>query len=194
MFLFGITGGIGMGKSAAGELLRRRQIPVVDTDTMARTASAKGTPAFQEITGHFGGDVVGAAGELNRRRLAEIVFNDPAARARLESILHPRIANAWRSQVKAWRQSGTSMAAVIIPLLFEKGYEPEFDTVICLACSAESQTQRLRQRGWSDEQIRARNAAQLSLNEKMARASQVIWTEGSMEVHQRQWDRILPRS
>ena len=194
MLLLAITGGVGMGKSSAGEHLRRAGVPVVDTDALARKESGQGSPAFQEIVGLFGLGVVGADGELNRGRLAEIVFNDAAARKQLEACLHPRIASAWRSQVDDWRRRETPVAAVSIPLLFEKGYEQDFDSVICLACSAKTQSQRLGQRGWSGEQIRARNAAQLPVSEKMNRAHRVIWTEGSMDAHLRQWDRILPRA
>ncbi len=193
MLLLGITGGIGMGKSVASDFLMHRSVPVVDTDCLARLESNQGTPAYREIVELFGVGVVGSSGQLERGRLAEIVFRDAEARRRLESILHPRIANAWRRQVFEWRQTMTATAAVVIPLLFEKDYENEFDSVICLACSVETQAQRLRQRGWSDEQIRARNAAQLPVTEKMARAHRVIWTEGSLGAHERQWERILPR-
>jgi dephospho-CoA kinase len=191
MKVWGITGGVGMGKSAAGELLTQRQVRVVDTDSLARELTAPGTPALNEIQSEFGSDMVQADGQLDRKRLAERVFQDASARARLESILHPRIAAQWRNQVEDWRVGDASDAAVLIPLLFERGYEAEFSAVVVVACTKATQRERLRQRGWTDTEIESRNAAQWAIEDKMARARFVVWTEGSFVQHGRQWDRIL---
>jgi len=123
--------------------------------------------------------------------LANLVFESPPARQQLEAILHPRIALSWRARVAQWRREAAPVAAVIIPLLYEKQYENDFSTVVCLACTRSTQTLRLRARGWSDAQIRGRNAAQLSVSEKMERARFVVWTEGSLASHRWQWEHIL---
>jgi dephospho-CoA kinase len=191
MVLLGLTGGVGMGKSVAAEYLTLRGVPVVDTDTLARDLAGPGSPVVHEISQSFGATMLDEAGRLRRARLAELVFADPAARARLEAILHPPIAAAWRKRVSAWRTQGKLIAAVVIPLLFEKNYGAEFDRVVCLACSPETQLRRLQERGWTETHIRARNAAQLPPAEKMTRAGFVVWTEGSLDVHHRQWQRIL---
>lgn len=191
MQLLGITGGIGMGKSTAGKLLKERGLPVVDTDDLARWESAAGTSGFEEIVSAFGKDCVGPDGQLDRARLAQRIFSDSGARKRLEEILHPRIANAWKIEVIRCREAGHSRMAVLIPLLFERGYEGEFSAVVTMACSESTQRERLRARGWSDGQIQARNEAQLPVVEKMVRARFVVWTEGELEIHRRQWDRIL---
>ena len=193
MRLLGITGGIGMGKSAAASLLVSRGVPVVDTDDLARQLVSPGSEALSEIRTAFGPDSIGPDGTLERRWLAQRIFSDPAARGQLEQILHPRIAEAWRAEVERWRRDGRATAAVVIPLLFEKGYGSDFDAVVCVACSRGTQRHRLRDRGWSEEQIDARNSAQLAVPEKVSRSRFVVWTEGSLEAHAGQWRRVLDR-
>ena len=190
MPLFGVTGGIGMGKSVSTGILGSLGIPTVDTDVLARSEVEPGTPALEEIRLAFGLDLVDSEGRLDRARLASLVFSDSSARNRLEKILHPRIARAWRASVADWRQRNLS-GAVVIPLLFEKGYESEFDAVVCVACSPETQDSRLHDRGWNDAHIDARKAAQWSVADKINRSGFVVWTEGSLGSHRRQWERIL---
>lgn len=191
MVLLGITGGVGMGKSTAGTLLQQRGIPVLDTDVLARQETSPGSPALDQIREVFGPDVFQADGSLHRSALGRVVFADAVARSRLEAILHPRIAQAWRDQVASWQSTGERAGAILIPLLFERGYDAEFTACVTIACSPTTQRQRLRQRGWADAEIDSRNRAQLAVADKMARARFVIWTEGSLEVHSRQWDRVL---
>jgi len=191
MTLLGVTGGIGMGKSASSRILDDLGVPHVDSDLLARECSAPGSDGLAEIVRAFGPGCLSPSGSLDRRWMAARVFQDRGARELVESILHPRIAARWRGQVAVWKAAGRLRAAVVIPLLLEKGYGAEFSRVICLACTRDTQAARLRERGWSDAEIAARNAAQLSVGEKMNRADFVIWTEGSLEAHRRQWQRIL---
>jgi dephospho-CoA kinase len=192
MKVFGLTGGVGMGKSTSAQLLQSRGAVVVDTDELARQIVEPGQPALAEVREAFGQDIVGPDGQLQRGKLAGIVFADAAARRRLEAILHPPIRDLWHAQVETWRKEGKPLAVVVIPLLFETQAESEFDTVICVACSAATQHERLRARGWTPEQIEQRRAAQMPIEEKMARSHRVIWTEGDMDVHERQICRIVP--
>lgn len=191
MKTFGVTGGIGMGKSTVASMLVQRGVKVVDTDELAREVVRPGQPALAEIAAAFGSSAFGANGELDRERLATVVFSDPAARKRLEAILHPRIQELWQAQVAAWGNAGHGQAAVVIPLLFETQVESHFDLVVCLACSSATQQQRLRERGWTLEQIQQRNAAQMPVVEKLARAQRVIWNEGDLEMLSRQCSRIF---
>jgi dephospho-CoA kinase len=191
MKVFGLTGGIGMGKSTAGHLLQQRGVPVVDTDILARKVVEPGQPAFLEIQAAFGGEIVGADGQLRREELARIVFSDPAARQKLEAVTHPRIREMWMKQVESWRGEQQPLAVVVIPLLFEIGAETEVDAVVCVACSAATQRQRLRERGWDDRQIAQRVAAQWPVEKKSARADYVVWTEGGLDVLAEQLDRIV---
>lgn len=189
---FGLTGGIGMGKSTAARILRERGVAVIDTDDLARQVVQPGQPALVEILQAFGADLQDSTGQLRREALAAIVFNDSAARARLEAITHPRIAGLWRLQLQAWRAEGRPTAVVVIPLLFETKVESEFDAVICLACTKATQQQRLSVRSWSAEQIEQRLAAQLAVAEKMLRSQYVVWTEGAVTTTTRQLARIIP--
>jgi dephospho-CoA kinase len=193
MKLLGLTGGIGMGKSTAAGLLLKLGARVVDTDEIARDVVRPGQPALLEIQSQFGQEVLAADGSLDRQRLAGLVFNDSEARKRLEAILHPRIRQCWQAQVAQWRGEGCPVAAVVIPLLFETQAEGQFDKIICVVCSPASQKERLRQRGWTDGQTGQRMAAQLPVEQKIARSHFVVWTEGSLEVHQRQLETILGR-
>lgn len=193
MKIIGLTGGVGMGKSTATEILRSRAMPVVDTDELARQFVQPGEPALAEIQTVFGQKIITPDGRLRRDELARIVFADPVAREQLEAILHPRIRSAWLAQVEAWGGENHRLAVVVIPLLFETKAEAFFDKVVCVACSAISQHQRLRARGWNDGQIRQRLAAQWPVETKIARADFVIWTEGALVVHQQQLLQIIER-
>ncbi|HEV7925776.1 MAG TPA: dephospho-CoA kinase [Verrucomicrobiae bacterium] len=191
MKLFGITGGVGMGKSTAGQLLRQRGVEVADTDMLARQLTEPGQPALQEIVQRFGPLVLSAGGQLNRAELARVVFANAGARTDLEAILHPRIRAAWEAEAQGWRAAGREIGAILIPLLFETGAETRFDAIICVACSEASQWQRLRARSWSDDQIRQRVAAQWPVEKKIARSDFVVWTDTTLEIHAGQLERVV---
>lgn len=192
MKVVGLTGGVGMGKSNSARLLRLRSIPVVDTDDLARQVVEPGQSALAEVQRVFGAEIVGQDGHLRREELARRVFSDPAARKRLEDILHPRIRALWRAQMEVWRAEGRSLAVVVIPLLFETSAEAELDATICIACTRLTQHQRLLDRGWSPADIEQRVRAQWPIEIKMARADYVVWTEANLDVHADQLNRILP--
>ena len=191
MKVLGLTGGIGMGKSTSAQLFRARGVPVVDTDDLARQVVEPGQPALAEVLAAFGPQFAGPAGQLRRDELARCVFADPAARQRLEDILHPRIRALWRAQVETWRAEGRPLAVVVIPLLFETKAEAELDATICVACSAAMQQQRLRARSWSTEQIQQRLQAQWPVETKIERADYLVWTEAGLDTHAAQIERIL---
>lgn len=191
MKTLGLTGGIGMGKSAAAQLLRERQVPVIDTDDLARQVVEPGQPALHEIQLLFGPELIAPDGRLDRAELARRVFADPEARKRLEAILHPRIRELWQAQIRDWCAEGHPLAVVVIPLLFETAADKELDSVICVACSPRTQMDRLRTRGWTAEQIQQRIRAQWPTERKMSSANYVIWTEAGLDVHSAQLDRII---
>ena len=191
MKVLGLTGGVGMGKSASAQLLRSRGVLVVDTDDLARQVVEPGQSALAEVQAAFGPEIVGPDGQLRRDELARRVFADPAARKRLEDILHPRIRALWRVQVEKWRADGHPLAVVVIPLLFETSAEAELDATICVACTPATQHQRLLARGWSPQEIEQRLRAQWPTEVKVARADYLVWTEASLEVHAAQLERIL---
>jgi len=187
----GLTGGLGTGKTAVSDLLVARHIPVLDTDELAREFTRPGQPALRAIAESFGADVLDEHGALRRGALAERVFGHPGERTQLEQILHPPIREAWQRQLADWLAAGEPVGVVVIPLLYETECESAFDFVICTACSAGTQSERLRQRGWTNAQIDGRLAAQLPLKKKMERADFVIWTEGAMASTAAQLDEVL---
>ena len=187
----GLTGGVGMGKSACAQLFSARGVPVIDTDELARQVVEPGEPGFAEVARAFGEEIIGPDGRLRRQELARRVFADPAKRKQLEAILHPRIRTLWLSQLQQWQHDGRPLGVVVIPLLFETGAEGELDAVICIACSSKTQQQRLRTRGWSPEQIQQRISAQWPVETKMLKSDFVIWTEADLPVHAGQLERIL---
>jgi dephospho-CoA kinase len=191
--LLGLTGGVGMGKTAADSLLRQRGIPVVDTDLLARELVEPGQPALAQIQLLFGTEITGSDGRLRRDDLARRVFADASARQKLEDILHPLIRAAWQRQVEIWRSEARPIGVIVIPLLFETNATSHFDATVCVACSAGTQRERLSARGWSPTQIEQRIAAQMPIEKKVATADYVIWTELDLTIHARQLDRILSR-
>ena len=191
MKVCGLTGGVGMGKSTAARFFRERGAQIVDTDELARRLVQPGQPALADIQSVFGKRVISLTGELNRAELAQIVFADADARKKLEAILHPLIREQWFAQIEAWRGENYPLAVVVIPLLFETRAESHFDKIICAACSTVAQRERLLARGWTPEQIEQRIAAQMPVEKKIARADFVIWTDGALDMHARQIERLL---
>ena len=189
--VIGITGGVGMGKSTAAKLLREQGVPVVDSDDLARDVVAVGEPALAEVSKIFGAEFLDAQGQLDRGKLAAHIFGNDAERKKLEAIIHPRVRECWLLQMESWRAENVPLGVVVIPLLFEVGAEGEFDSVICVACTGNTQRERLRARGWDDVQITARIAAQMDVTEKIKRANQVVWTEGDVNLLREQLQSIF---
>jgi dephospho-CoA kinase len=191
MIVIGLTGGVGMGKSTAAAVLARRRLAVIDTDELARELVQRGQSALTEISKTFGDAMIDGAGELRRDELARIVFADPVKRKQLEAILHPRIRERWLAQLEKHRVEGRTAAVVVIPLLFETDATKHFTHIICVACSTATQRARLAERGWSNEAIDQRIASQWPIEKKIAASNFVVWTEGGLDVHEQQLDRIL---
>lgn len=189
--VLGLTGGVGMGKSTAARQLKKVGLPVVDSDDLAREAVQPGTEGLAEIAGEFGGGFLKADGSLDRDKMASTVFQDEAARKRLEAIIHPRVRTVWEKQIDQWREQKRPVGVVVIPLLFEVDLQDSFDAVLCVACTANTQRARLRERNWDDAQITARIAAQMDIAQKMDLADHVLWNEGAPELLMDQMKEVL---
>ncbi len=173
-----LTGGIASGKTAVAEAFARRGIPVIDTDRLAREVVEPGEPALAEVVAAFGPGVLGPDGRLDRRRVRELVFADPALRRRLEAILHPAIRAAMQAQAAA---APGPYVVIAIPLLVESGQRAQFDRVLVVDCSPELQRARLLARdGETEEGARRILAAQATRDERLAIADDVIRNEGSL--------------
>ena len=189
--VLGLTGGVGMGKSTAARLLKKVGLPVVDSDDLAREAVQPGTKGLAEIVDEFGEGFLKPDGLLDRDKMASTVFQDEAARKRLEAIIHPRVRTVWEKQIDQWREQKRPVGVVVIPLLFEVDLQDSFDAVLCVACTANTQRARLRERNWNDAQITVRIAAQMDIAQKMDLADHVLWNEGAPELLMDQMKEIL---
>jgi dephospho-CoA kinase len=178
--VFGLTGGLGSGKSTVAAHFRRRGLPVIDADALAREVVAPDSPGLAEIVREFGAEVLQGA-ELDRPKLAALVFGDPAARQRLESITHPRIQALRDARLSELGARGEPLACYEVPLLFEKGLEATLRPVVVVSVPEALQVERAQQRDRASEAMtRSRLAAQLPLAEKAARADHVIDNSGSL--------------
>ena len=174
-----LTGGIASGKSHVLAAFAARDIPTIDADLLAHAVVAGGTAAARAIERRFGRDVVGADGEINRRKLGEVVFSDVTARRDLEAIIHPAVYSAIRRWFEAL-PANTPLAVADIPLLYETGHERDFDVVVVAACEPDEQIRRVMRRdGLTEAEARSRVAAQLPIDEKISRADYVVWTTGT---------------
>ena len=191
MITIGLTGGIGAGKSEASDYLKRLGIPVLDTDVVARELVYPGQPALAEIVAAFGSAILDSQGHLDRSALGQKVFGDSAARQRLEGILHPRIYEGWTAWIRQQSLQDQRLCAVVIPLLYEKGYDSHFQVTLALGCTPQTQRQRLHQRQWTDQMIDQRLAAQWPMSEKLQRANYCLWSEGQREALHQQIEVVL---
>ncbi len=177
--LVGLTGGIGSGKSAAADEFGRLGATVVDTDAISHQLTAAGGAALPEIEKVFGRGVIGADGALDRARMRERVFANPADRRALEGILHPMIREESRRRIAA---AAGPYVVHVVPLLVESGeYGRRVDRVLVIDVPEEVQVARVRTRGLADEQIHRIIASQASRADRLAAADDVIENGGSLE-------------
>ena len=180
MLRVALTGGIATGKSYCLARFAAHGVPVIDADRLAREAVMPGSRALAAVVTRFGPSILLADGSIDRAALGRIVFNDRAARADLEAIVHPEVYR----RIGEWfvsRPPATRFAIADIPLLFETGHNHDFDRVIVAACDPQLQLRRLMSRDGLDEpEARARLNAQWPIDEKVARATYVIRTDGTV--------------
>jgi dephospho-CoA kinase len=191
--LIGLTGGIGTGKSTVGRFLTARGFPVIDADELARAAVEPGTPALAEIAATWP-DVIGADGHLDRARLAQRVFADPGARARLEAILHPRIVALSNARAADLAAAGHRAAFYEASLLVETGRHAALDGLLVVDAPEEVRIGRVVARdGATPETVRARMAAQLPMADKRRVATVVIDNDGELPALERQVEVALAK-
>ena len=192
MHLFGLTGGIASGKSAVARRFRERHVPVVDADELAREVVVLGSPGLGAIVEAFGADVLLADGSLDRARLGDLVFSDPAKRAMLNAIVHPRIAEASARRSADLAGRGEPLACYEAALLVENGLAEMFRPLVVVRASPEVQAMRIEARDGLDQaRAKARIAAQRPLEEKVRLADVIVDNDGSLADLVRESDRAL---
>jgi dephospho-CoA kinase len=179
--LVGLTGGIATGKSTFARLLRERGLPVVDADELSR-AAARTAPVLEAIAREFGPEYLAEDGQLDRKKMAARVFAEPAARERLEAILHPAIRTSMAEETSRLAREGHPLAFYDTPLLYEAGLGDQVDCVVVVYAPRVEQLDRVAQRdGLSRAEAQARLAAQLDIEEKARRADVVIDNSGPLD-------------
>ena len=180
----GLTGGIGSGKSAAAAEFERLGATVVDTDAIAHGLTGKGGPALAEISRLFGNEFISADGAMDRRKMREAAFSDPAARKRLEALLHPMIREESARRIAA---AAGPYVVHVIPLLVESGdYRGRVDRVLVVDSPEEVQIARVRERGLDERQIREIIRAQAPRAARLQAADDVIDNRGTLDVLRKQ--------
>jgi dephospho-CoA kinase len=187
MLLVGLTGGIGSGKSTVSRMLEERGAVILDADAFARAAVVAGSPGLHSVVERFGRDVVTPEGDLDRAKLASIVFANPAALADLEAIVHPEV----RRMIADGIQENLDRDRVVVlvnPLLIEMGTHRDCDVVVVVSTSPETQIARSVARGMTEQDVRSRMAAQLPLEERARTADVLIDNEGTIDDLEREVD------
>lgn len=188
MLKIGMTGGIATGKSFVLGVLREMDCEVMDADQTAREVVEPGQPAFEEIVAHFGHEIVGENGKLNRVKLGAIVFNDADQRENLNSIIHPKVFEAqarWMAEVE--HRNPQAIVIIDAALMIETGSYRRFDKVVVVHCEPEIQLQRLMARNnLTQEEAMARISAQMPSAEKLKFADYAINTSQGYEDTRRQ--------
>jgi dephospho-CoA kinase len=178
----GLTGSIASGKSTVARRLKDGGLPVIDLDKVGHEVLRRRHEAFEPVVAEFGQGVLAPDGEIDRKKLGALVFANPAARARLNQIMHPRIREEEARRVAAMAEDGVVAVVSEAALLIETGQKGRFDMLVVVGCSPEIQTARLMKRDHcTAEEAAEKIAAQLTFEQKKAEADWVIDTSGEKE-------------
>ena len=189
----GLTGGIASGKSTVSGMFRELGVPVIDADVIAREVVAPGSRALEAIVDAFGEEILTEEKSLNRARLGEIVFSDPAKKKVLEGILHPEIIAEQDRRLRDLEREGrTPVAIVDAAVMIESGSWKRFDSLVVVDCDESQQIGRLRLRnGMNEEEAARRVNAQMPLSEKVKYADHVIDNRGSIDDTRKQVEELM---
>lgn len=175
--IVGLTGGIGAGKSAVAKQLKDRGATIVDTDVIAREVVEPPSPVLDKITAEFGAAVIAADGTLDREALARIVFGDERRRQRLNEITHPEILKRVLARIGGYPPS--AIVVVVVPLLFESGFDRNCNAVIAVTAPESARIARVMRRdGMSESDARARMRVQLPESGYEGKATWIVRNDG----------------
>lgn len=180
--IVGLTGGIATGKSLVTGELRRLGAAVVDADAVAKEVVEPGKPACAEIVEAFGPGVLKPDGSIDRKKLGQVIFSDPAARERLNAITHPRIRERIKEETTHLVNEGAGLIVLDIALLIETGVRYEVDRIVVVYADPAQQVERLMQRdSVSRDEAKKRISCQMDIKEKADYADYVIDNSGTKE-------------
>ena len=179
MFIVGVTGGIGSGKTAVTDIFYKLDIDIVDADLASRKAVLKGSPSLKKIKEKFGEDILLEDGNLNRARLRKIIFEDSSEKDWLENLLHPQILEIIKSELE---ESKSSYKVLVSPLLFETGQFQLCHRTLLIDVSEEEQIIRTTKRDKvTSDQVKKIINSQMSREDKIKIADDVVTNEGSLD-------------
>jgi dephospho-CoA kinase len=183
MLTIGLTGGIGSGKSTVTKFLAALGAPIIDADKVGHAIYAPGGPAYNDMLAAFGHEIVGPDGTIDRKKLGPIVFADPEALKRLNSIVHPKMFTRMREMVQQLRGEGVRDPVLVeAAILIEANWQPLFDEIWLVVASRERVIERIeRDRGLKPEQTEARIRAQLPDEERQKHSTLLITNDGTFD-------------
>ncbi len=191
MFIVGLTGGIGSGKSTAAKMFARLEVTVIDADVIAREIMKPGTPTYQAVVTQFGQGIVADDGQIDRHALKQIIFAESKQRQALEAILHPIIIQQMQQQA----QQATSVYCImVIPLLLETNLQAIVDRVLVIDAAPDTQIARASLRDASQtEDVQQIMNSQTSRTTRLAAADDIINNDGSLDELEKQVDDLHRR-
>lgn len=190
MYLVGLTGGIGSGKTTVAARFVEHGAELIDADQIAREVVEPGKPAYAKLVAHFGREILDDEGFIDRPALGEVVFGDAGKRAVLNELTHPPVISTIAEQLELL-QAFDGVVIIDVPLLVESGVARNYEAIVVVATKPDTQLQRLVQlRGMKPDQAQARINAQAPLESKLEVATHVIWNEGSLDELYRTVDEV----
>jgi len=181
MLLFGVTGGIGSGKTAVCNFLKEKDVPIIEADLLAKDLTNHSPEIRQALVAEFGKDVYLDSGSINKDLLSQLVFSDAQARERINQIIHPRVFQAIQVQVDQFKKESHQLVGVEAALIYESRMERILNAVVVVTAPMEKRIEWIKSRdGFSQEEILKRMNSQMSLEEKIKCADYVIENEGSL--------------
>ncbi len=187
--LVGVTGGLGAGKTTVLQVLREKGAAVLDADDVVHRLYAPGEVAYRALCRRWGAAVLRSDAEIDRKRVADLIFGDAIERRWLNGLVHPLV----RERIRVAARETRGLLFCGVPLLFEVHWEQDMWRTVAVWCPAGVQYERLRDRGWSDAEIRRRLATQLDMDEKLHRADYGLINSGSLELLRRQCEALRKR-
>ena len=194
MFVLGLTGGIGTGKSRVGEILASLGASIINADILGHKVYEPDTDGWSEVVNAFGEDILSPTREVDRQKLAGVVFSDPCALERLNAITHPRIYELIEDEIERLKKAGREAVVVEAALLIEAGWTPLVEEIWVTTSPEEDVVDRIKKRnGLSEEAIRARISAQMPQEERIKHAGEVIDNSSSLAELNSQVQRLWKR-
>lgn len=194
MIWIGLTGGIATGKSTAAQLLKsRHHIPVIDADILAKQALEPGEAPYEQTVQHFGPGILSDGKQIDRSKLAQLIFADQKNILKLESFIHPYVQSKVQELKAHYFGLGHKSCIYDVPLLFEKKLQAQFDSVVLIYCPKKIQIERVRVRNphWSEQEVLQRLGSQMDIEQKRSLADHVVDNSGTLDQLSKKIDQLV---